>query len=55
MLTNRDVNTFVHNILEKYAVCEYGTFMEAFISAHDTKMQGHLVDLEGQLFVNDNK
>ena len=36
MLTNREVNTFVHNILEKEAFCAYGTFLGSFISAHET-------------------
>ena len=36
MLTNRDVNKFVHKIGEKYAFCDYGTFLESFISARET-------------------
>ena len=36
MLIYRDVNKFVHNILENQAVCAYGTFLGSFISALQT-------------------
>ena len=36
MLTNRDVNKFVQNILEKQAFCVCWTFLGSFISAHET-------------------
>jgi hypothetical protein len=36
MLTNRDVYKFVHKNIEKQYFCAYGTFLESFISAHDT-------------------
>jgi hypothetical protein len=32
MLINRDVNKFVHNILEKYAFCAYGTFRDFHVA-----------------------
>ena len=31
MLTNRDVNKFMHNILEKYAFCVYIIFLYLFV------------------------
>jgi hypothetical protein len=36
MLTNRNVNTFLHNIGEKYVFCAYGKSLGYFISAHET-------------------
>jgi hypothetical protein len=36
MLTNRDVNKFVHKHWEKHPFCVYGTFLGSFISAHET-------------------
>ena len=36
MLTNRDVNNFVHKIWEKYVFWVYGTFLGSFILAHET-------------------
>jgi hypothetical protein len=35
MLTSGDVNTFVHNIVEKFDFCAHGKFLGSFISAHD--------------------
>ena len=36
ILTNRDVNKFVHNILEKYIFCLYRTSLVSFILTHET-------------------
>jgi hypothetical protein len=39
MLTNRDVNRFVHKIGEKYTFCVSGKLLGSFISAHCSTMQ----------------